>query len=468
MEPAELQAFATELVANTRDYIYIRPEDGLFILRPNRVHHLNRTALALLSRLYDHGGTINAEEAVRAVAAEFSVDEARVRADLEKLLISVAALLRDDVCGAPAIREIPFGSHKRDLPVLSEIALTDRCQNKCLFCYAESPNRGAQVREMTTDEVKTVIDRIYDDAHCPTVSFTGGEPTLREDLPELVRYAKSKGMRVNLITNGLKCSDSAYVAGLREAGLDSAQVSLEGPTPQVHDLVVRHPGAFEHTTKAVHVLRAAGIHTHTNTTICGSNRAHLTELVDYIADELHSEYFSMNVMISTGTALKHSEEQVTYTELGGLIEQLQGRAAQKAVKLVWYSPTPYCLFNPVTHGLGSKSCACIDGLLSVAPDGELLPCSSYECGIGNLLSRPFSELWFSKQALYWRQKRFLPPVCQRCDIKHICCGACPLYWHAHGGFEELEATGRRSRWLDDARWQVEHRLFGQARGVGLR
>jgi radical SAM protein with 4Fe4S-binding SPASM domain len=313
-----------------------------------------------------------------------------------------------------------------------------------------------------------VIDRIYDDAHCPTVSFTGGEPTLREDLPELIRYAKSKGMRVNLITNGLKCSDSAYVAGLKGAGLDSAQVSLEGPTPQVHDLVVRHPGAFEQTTRAVHLLREAGIHTHTNTTICGSNRAHLMELVDYIADELRSEYFSMNVMISTGTALKHSEEQVTYTELGGLIEQLQERAAQKAVKLVWYSPTPYCLFNPVTHGLGSKSCACIDGLLSVAPDGELLPCSSYERGIGNLLSRPFAELWFSKQALYWRKKRFLPPVCRSCDIKHICCGACPLYWHAHGGFDELEATGRRSRRLDDARWQLEHRLFGRARGVGLR
>lgn len=467
MEPAELQAFAAELVAQTRDYIYIRPDDGLFILRPNRVHHLNPTALALLSRLYDHGGAVDTEAAVRAVAAEFTVDEARVRGDLEKLLISVAALLRDDVCGAPAVREIPFGSQKRELPVLSEIALTYRCQNKCVFCYAESPKRGAQVREMTTDEVKTIIDRIFDDAHCPTVSFTGGEPTLRDDLPELIRYAKSKGMRVNLITNGLQCSDGAYVNRLTAAGLDSAQVSLEGPDSQVHDRVVRHPGAFERTTKAVHLLRGAGIHTHTNTTICGSNRAHLLELVDYIADELRSEYLSMNVMISTGTALEHSEEQVTYTELGAIIEQLQERAAQKSVKLVWYSPTPYCLFNPVTHGLGSKSCACVDGLLSVAPDGELLPCSSYERGIGNLLSKPFVELWFSNQALYWRNKRFLPPVCQSCDIKQICCGACPLYWHAHGSFEELEAAGRKSRWLDDARWRVERRLWGQARGVGL-
>jgi radical SAM protein with 4Fe4S-binding SPASM domain len=372
------------------------------------------------------------------------------------------------VCGAPAVRQIPFGTHKRDLPVLSEIALTYRCQNKCLFCYAESPNRGERVAEMTTAEVKKIIDRIFDDAHCPTVSFTGGEPTLREDLPELIAYAKAKGMRVNLITNGLRCSEPAFVTRLKEAGLDSAQVSLEGPNAAVHDQVVRHPGAFEKTTRAVHALREVGIHTHTNTTICGSNRAHLLDLVDYIADELRSEYFSMNVMISTGTALQHNEEEVTYTELGAIIEQLLARAKEKSVKLVWYSPTPYCLFNPVIHGLGSKSCACVDGLLSVAPDGELLPCSSYERGIGNLLRGSFADLWYSQQARYWRGKRFLPPACARCDIKHICCGACPLYWEAHGGFEELTAVGRRPRWTDSVKWQADRGLWGKARGVGLR
>ena len=467
MPDLDLQSFATELVTQTRDYIYIRPEDGLFILRPNRVHHLNKTAVALLSRLYGDGEKPDVDAVVKEVAAEYGQDEQRVRADLSKLLLSVAALLNDGVCGAPAVREIPFGTHKRDLPVLSEIAVTYRCQNKCLFCYAESPNRGKQVAEMSTAEVKRVIDCIFDDAHCPTVSFTGGEPTLREDLPELIAHAKGKGMRVNLITNGLRCADAAYVDNLKAAGLDSAQVSLEGPRAEVHDAVVRHPGAFELTTRAVHVLRAAVIHTHTNTTICGSNREHLMELVDYIAEELHSEYFSMNVMISTGTALYHGEEEVMYTEIGPIIESVMARAQEKGIKLVWYSPVPYCLFNPVTHGLGSKSCACVDGLLSVAPDGELLPCSSYERGIGNLLQRPFAELWYGAQARYWRGKLFLPPACSHCDIKHICCGACPLYWEAHGGFAELEKIAPRAQWTDTLLWKTRRRLWGQACGVGL-
>jgi len=211
-----------------------------------------------------------------------------------------------------------------------------------------------------------------------TVSFTGGEPTLRDDLPALIAHAKGKGMRVNLITNGLRCADASYVETLQRAGLDSAQVSLEGPNAAVHDAIVRHDGAFALTTGAVHTLRAAGIHTHTNTTVCDSNRQHLLELVDYIAQELRSEYFSMNVIISTGTALNHSQEDVTYSAIGAIIEQVQQRARDRGTKLVWYSPVPYCLFNPITHDLGSKSCACVDGLLSVSPSGELLPCSSFE------------------------------------------------------------------------------------------
>jgi radical SAM protein with 4Fe4S-binding SPASM domain len=467
MTDTDLQAFATELVSQTRDYIYIRPEDGLFILRPNRVHHLNKTAVAMLNKLYDNGGAPDVALTIHEIAAEYQVDEDRVRGDLYQLLTTVAALLNGNVCGAPLLKETTFGTHKRDLPVLSEIALTYRCQNKCVFCYAESPVRGERVAEMSTSEVKKIIDRIFDEAHCPSVSFTGGEPTLRSDLPELIAYAKSKGMRVNLITNGLRSADPEFVSGLKAAGLDSAQVSLEGPTAEVHDAIVRHPGAFAKTTRAVHELRAAGIHTHTNTTICGSNRDHLLELVDCIANELHSEYFSMNVMISTGTALQHGDEKVTYAEVGKIIEQVQQRAKEKGIKLVWYSPTPYCLFNPVIHGLDSKSCACADGLLSVAPNGEILPCSSFERGIGNLLQRPFAELWYGAQARYWREKRFVPPACRRCEMRHICCGACPLYWDAHGGFAELSGVAPGAGWWDILDWKVRRRLHGQARGVGL-
>ena len=479
----DLQRFASELVEATREYVYIRPEDGLIILRPNRLNFLNETATLILRELYAPGGP-DVAAVVRTVQDTYGVDEERVRDDLLKLLQSLSAVLNDNICEAPSARITPFGSHKRELPVLSEIALTYNCQNRCTFCYADSPKRGREVSEMTTTEVQTIIDRIYGEAHCPTVSFTGGEPTLRQDLPELIAYAKSRGgpdagMRVNLITNGIRCADTAYVAALAEAGLDSAQVSIEGGTAAVHDAITRHPGSWAKSVQAVHHLRAVGIHTHTNTTICSGNREHLLELVDFIADELGPEYFSMNMVIRTGAALESGDDpsageltpnaEIRYSDVGDLIRLVQQRADEKGVRLVWYSPVPYCLFNPVQAGLGSKSCACVDGLISINPAGELLPCSSFERGIGDLLHRPFRQVWYSRTARYWRDKEFLPPLCQRCDIRDICCGACPLYWDECGSFEELRTKMDAAPPMGATlRWKMKKALWSGTWGVGLR
>ena len=463
---AGLQQLAETLVLQTREYVYIRPEDGLLILRPNRVHNLNRTATAMLSRLYDSERP-DVQALIQETAREYAIPESRVEQDLERLLISVAALLNDDVCGAPAVRETHFGSHARDLPVLSEIALTYRCQNRCQFCYAASPDRGHSGQEMTTAQVRRIIDRIFDEAHCPTVSFTGGEPTLREDLPELIAYAKRKGMRVNLITNGLRCADASYVARLAAARLDSAQVSVEGGSAEVHDSIVAHAGAFALSTQAVRVLRQAGIHTHTNTTICAGNREHLEALVTYARRELGSDYLSMNMVIRTGTALSHPEIGISYREIGALIARVQAWAEREKIRLVWYSPLPYCLFNPVQAGLGSKSCAAADGLLSVSPAGDVLPCSSFEQGLGNLLTHTFEQVWQGPAARYWRSKAFLPPPCEKCAVKHICCGACPLYWDERGGFAELEGIAPSASLWAKWRWRLR-RLRRQSWGIGLR
>ena len=463
----DLQRFAEELVDSTRDHIYIRPEDGLIIMRPNRAYNLNESAKELLLRLYDGDQVPEVDSVVREVADKYQVKETRVRDDLRDLLRSIVALLNDDISCAPAVRSTPFRSHKRELPVLSEIAVTYRCQNHCSFCYADSPARGREVPEMTTEQVKVVIDRIFDEAHCPTVSFTGGEPTLRKDLPELINYAKSKGMRANLISNGIRCSDPEYVSSLAEARLDSAQISIEGGSAEVHDGVVQNDGAFEKASRAVHLLRDAGVFVHTNTTICGGNRDHLLELVDYIADELGSEYFSMNMVIRTGTALRHDDDDISYHDIGDIARSVHRRAEEKGVRMVWYSPVPYCLFNPIVEGLGSTSCACVDGLLSVNPSGELLPCSSYETGIGSLLEEPFDKVWYSRTARYWRHKEFLPPVCRRCEYREICCGACPLYWDERGGFEELDGIAPGAPPGARVVWDIKRRLWSGTRGVGL-
>ncbi len=458
-----LQEFASEFISSTRDYVFIRPEDRLLILRPNKIHHLNRTGTEVLSALYSQDSP-DVAGVIAATAARYCIPESRVAADLEKLLHSLALVLQDREGIAPAVRRTPFGSHVRELPVLSEIALTYRCQNRCTFCYASAPERGRQVPEMTTPQVVKIIDAIVDDARVPTVSFTGGEPTLRPDLSDLIAYAKSRRLRTNLITNGICCGTPGYVERLAEAGLDSAQVSLEAADPETHDQIVRHAGAWERTVRGIDLLKEAGIHVHTNTTINRSNRDGLLDLVDFLAD-MEQPYLSMNMVIRTGGAVGSME--IGYEEIGGLVVPVKRRAEEHGMRLVWYSPVPLCLFNPVAHGLGSQSCSAADGLLSIGPDGRVLPCSSFEQGVGNLLEEPFERIWNRRAARYWRRKEFLPPGCRDCELATLCCGACPLYWDERGDTSEIEDLTAASSALSKVVWRAKKRLLGRVRGVGV-
>jgi len=475
-----LQQFAESFVASTRDYIFIRPEDRLLILCPNQVHHLNATAVEMLSALYN-AESVNVDALARDFAARYQVPQEQIERDLDALLDSLRWMLQGKPGYGAAVRRTPFGTHAIKFPVLSEIALTYRCNNACAFCYASAPERANAVREMTTDEVARVIDKIVAQAKVPTISFTGGEPTLRRDLPQLVAYAKSRKMRANLITNGIRCADADFVAELKRAGLDSAQVSLEAADAEIHNRVVGNPRAFDQTVQGIRNLKAAGIHTHTNTTINQHNRDHLHALIDLLAD-LGQEYLSMNMVIRTGEAagsskqaagslqlaIRNSQSEIGYREIGDLVLALKRYTESRGMRFVWYSPVPYCLFNPAQYGLGSQSCAAADGLLSINPAGDVLPCSSFEQGIGNLLREDFDAIWQTRTAKYWRRKEFLPPDCRGCDLANLCCGACPLYWDQVGDFAEIEnAAPRRAQAWEKMLWQAKRRWIGQAKGVGV-
>lgn len=462
----DLQQFVANFVASTREHLKVRVEDNLLILRPNRTHFLNSMATLMLDALYNQEEEeVDANVVIERIAAQYNIPPAQVANDLSKLLQSLAFALQNRTECAPAIRFTEFGTHQRHLPVLSEIALTYRCQHRCTFCYASAPQRGRKVAEMTTVQAKTILDKFVDEARVPTVSFTGGEPTLREDLPALIQHAKSRGMRVNLITNGYRSADATFVASLAQAGLDSAQVSLEASDAATHDAVVQHPGAFERTIAALKNLKAAGIHTHTNTTINSNNLQALPEMIDFLA-AMGQEYLSMNMVIHTGDAVGQNE--INYTAIGSIIKDLKERTEAHGMRFIWYSPVPYCLFNPIAHGLGGQSCAAADGLLSIAPDGQVLPCSSFAQGLGNLLQEDFTTIWNRRAARYWRDKEFLPPGCQTCELAAICCGACPLYWDEQGSFDEIQAHLLPTKPWAQLVWWAKRQFIGRVKGVGIK
>jgi radical SAM protein with 4Fe4S-binding SPASM domain len=159
----------------------------------------------------------------------------------------------------------------------------------------------------------------------------------------------------------------------------------------------------------------------------------------------------MNLFIPAGRGLSGKELFVSYSEVGPIVDELRREAHRAGRSFFWYSPTPYCLYNPIARGLGNKSCAAMDGLVHVNPRGEILPCSSWPESLGSLVgrrgvgrrgvgrrgvSRRFKDIWFSERASYFKNKRFAPARCAGCESFVACQGACPLYW-AYAGESEL-------------------------------
>ncbi|WP_243467009.1 SPASM domain-containing protein [Acetivibrio straminisolvens] len=133
------------------------------------------------------------------------------------------------------------------------------------------------------------------------------------------------------------------------------------------------------------------------------------------------------------------ELTVRYSDIGEMVEEIRKKASMAGVKFMWYSPTPLCLFNPIPAGLGNKGCSACEGLLSVDPEGNILPCSSWAEPMGNLLKEGFEDVWSKKRSKWIRDKQEAPEECKGCKHFDVCQGACPLYFNIHG-YEELHSV----------------------------
>ncbi len=424
-----------------RPYIHVRLTDSVLIRMPNEAYKLNETGARLIHFLLTTGK-------VADILAQ-RPDDRSLPNQLQSFFSDLSRLLSGPVCDryeSPSLDRVPFTLGYITLPVLSELAITSRCNIRCAFCYAScrctsDPSTDPDhSRELTTAQFKDILTKIRREAEVPSVSFTGGEPLLRPDLPELIRYAaRTLHMRVNLITNGTLITP-AIAQTLHREGLASAQVSIESSDPEIHDRITGVTGSWEKSVSGLNALAAADVHVHPHTTICRMNQNTIAGMAAF-AKNIGIPRFSANMMIPAGRGID-PQLGVTYSELSDILHGVIDAAESAGVRFMWYSPTPLCLFNPIAHQLGNKGCSACEGLLSVDPAGQILPCSSWREPLGSLLDRPFREIWFSDRSRFLRKKQAAPPECRKCAHFPVCHGACPLYFNIHG-YHELDTEWRR-------------------------
>jgi radical SAM protein with 4Fe4S-binding SPASM domain len=395
---------------------------GVMVINANTVLHLNQSATAFA---YYFMQGLPEKEVLAKISRMYRVNSQTAKTDYEKLVYTINTLEQtekiDPFTFLGIEKEEPF-TYQYSAPLRMDLALTFRCQNDCVHCYAGGPH---ETPELSTAQWKSVIDKLSE-IGVFILTFTGGEPTLREDLQELLHYAQNKGMVTGLISNGRKLKDKAYVASLEKSGLDFVQVTLESHKPQVHDKMTGEKGSWKETITGIQNAVQSQIYVSTNTTLSKHNATEFLTTVDYIKG-LGVNAFGCNSLIYSGKAPSASEEfALTVKDLNMLLPKIRDKAQMIDLKFLWYTPTQYCQFDPLQMGLGVKTCTAAMINACVGPNGDVYPCQSYFESLGNILTEPWEKIWNNPLAEKLRKREYAEEKCKDCDQLQVCGGGCPL------------------------------------------
>jgi pyrroloquinoline quinone biosynthesis protein E len=305
------------------------------------------------------------------------------------------------------------------LALLAE--LTHRCPLRCGYCS----NPVALTRN--SDELDTATwTRVFEEAAglgCLQVHLSGGEPTARRDILDLVRAASRAGLYTNLITAGVLL-DQAKVGALRDAGLDHVQLSVQDSDPASADRIAGYAGHAKKMLVAAWV-REAGMPLTLNAVVHRQNLARLPELIALAVrlgagrlEVAHVQYYGW--ALANRAALLPSRPQLD--EATRVVEE--ARAAHKGTLVIDYVVPDY-------HAVRPK--ACMGGwgrnFLAVSPAGRVLPCHAAESIPGmvfaNVRETSLQDAWTSSAAFNrFRGTAWMPKPCQGCARAEIDWGGC--------------------------------------------
>jgi len=403
---------------------------GTLVVNANRVMHLNPTAALMAWFILEEA---DKKDAVKAIQRKYRVSASQAQNDLASIQLQLDGLLRPD--GACPVHELeldtimPF-SARPSAPYRMDLAITYRCNNDCAHCYNA---RERDFPELTTAAWKGILDKLWD-LGVPHIVFTGGEATLRQDLPELIAHAEANGQITGLNTNARRLADEKYVAQLVEAGLDHVQITVESCEAGTHDEMMRAKGAFNQTIKGLKNVLNSPLYVMTNTTMLRTNVDTIPNTLDFLAD-VGVPTIGLNALIYSGNGLTVGTG-LAESELQPILDVAIQKTEARGQKLIWYTPTQYCEFDPTQQNLGVKGCSAALYSMCIESNGDVLPCQSYYTPLGNMLDDDWDSIWNHDLSIQLRERKELPAKCDGCGLVAECGGGCPLQFE-----NQLEKSG---------------------------
>lgn len=307
--------------------------------------------------------------------------------------------------------------HRRLWSVTLE--LTYRCNEHCTHCYLDDEKEQTTEGELSGAEWKRIIDECAK-LGCMNVLVTGGEPTLHREFLDICEYVVSKGMLLDVYTNGLFISDEIFDA-LLKLKLNSVSVSLYGGSAEFHDLITRVSGSYDRTLMTALKFKSAGKDMFIKTVLF---RNHIDEYfkLKRIASRYGMIVSPASIITGGHSGRSNADLIITDEEFEHLLKEDESFISSKECG--------------VGRDINGPVCMAGQNALSVNPFGKVFPCNAFHLEVGDSRVDSISDIWEKSEKLSEvRSIRLvdISPSCKKCDCVDACSCCLGAAYTENGG-----------------------------------
>ncbi|MDR1993477.1 MAG: radical SAM protein [Nitrososphaerota archaeon] len=307
------------------------------------------------------------------------------------------------------------------VPLIISWNVTRECNLKCSHCYINANERKLD-NELSTKEGKQLMDQIYEVSR-PLLVLSGGEPLLRPDILELIKYGSKKGIKMGLGSNGYLIDDTV-AKQLRTAGIATVSISLDSHIAAQHDEFRGVTDAWERAINACRVLQKNNVLVQVNTTLTHENYDQIDDIMS-IAESIGVENFHLFFLVPTGRGTKLTD--ISPQKYEDMITTTFAKVHRHRLNV-----RPSCApqFMRIAQGMNLDMRQWIRGCIAgmyycrIYPNGDITPCPYLPIKLGNIREQSFKDIWFNSEIFKnLRNPKSLKGKCGFCEYK-IICGGC--------------------------------------------
>ena len=306
------------------------------------------------------------------------------------------------------------------VPLVVSWNVTLKCNLKCAHCYINAAETEL-ADELSTDAAKMLIHQITEVSR-PLLILSGGEPLMREDIYEIIRYGADRGLRMGMGSNGMLIDDEV-TRRLEEAGMGTVAISLDSSTPERHDEFRGVKGCWQRAVDAIKSLKKSKIEVQVNSTVTLQNYDEVDDIMA-LAEELGVENFHLFFLVPTGRGT--NIEDITPQMYEDMISSTLGKITKYRLNV---KPSCAPQFMRVSKEQGVDMSRWVRGCMAglyycrIYPSGEVTPCPYLPLNLGNIRERSFKDIWFNSEVFKaLRDFDQLKGKCGLCEHREVCGG----------------------------------------------